>query len=1034
MNSAFIGRDHPARVLRAEVDRVRDSHGGLVLVAGEAGIGKTTLVTTAADEARRQGTLVLSGSCWDSDSVPGLWPWVQVVRALRRAASPEQWARAESAAGAALAALLGEQRGETPEFPVFDAVTTALVAVSQDRPVMVVLDDLHWADPASVKLLAFAAQHAWFERLLMVGTYRDVELEAAGHPLEPLIFPLVAKATTLTLTGLTADEVGDLIALTGVDRPDPALVAEVHRRTGGNPFFVEQTARLWHGSGAVAVPPGVRDAVQRRLAALPAETRALLATAAALGREFDSALLAAATGNTRVERTLARAVTARLVAPVDQGRYTFVHDLVRESLDEAADDRRAVHAAVARALDADSALAAAVFPADRARHAHLGVPDYPAERAVELLVAAARDAIARLAMEEAVAHLRRAVPLAEPERKVFVLVELGGCQLRNHENERGWGALREAAELARGLDSDQPLVRAAVTLYQHGPPTTSRLTNDTVREAHRRITGRAEPDTDTPLEAVFRELVVKATARARTGDDDDALSMGLWAQHDLALGLGTARERLDLITELTRLAATTDDSDMEWFAASMRWVALLELGDPAYLEQFRDTMALRDASPRNALSAGIDETIIFTLTGRFAEAGAHLDGYTADDMPDWYQMLGYMRWLWLMRQGRYAEAPAVVAERMAGFEHPEVLRAITDVETGRVEAALRRVRATVAKGETFLSHERPLWLRLLAHTAALARDTELIKLARKELSDHSGGWLVAYYGFDVSGPVDLWLGALHVAERKWDDAIAHLGAAVASAEAMEARPWSVDARAWLARAHAGRAADATDPASRAADESARDTLITGVAADAARLGMTQYADTASATETAPTPPPASVPRFSRDGEVWTLAYDGVAVHMPDAKGLRDLHTLLANPGADIPAAELVGAPAVAAVTTAGADDVLDDRAKAEFRARLSRLDTEIDNATALGNDRRAATLDTERAALLDHLRLAAGLSGRTRRLGDESERARKAVTARIRDTIRKLRELHPPLAAHLRETVTTGTACRYDGAVAWRLR
>jgi hypothetical protein len=1036
VNSAFIGRDHPAGVLRAEVDRVRESHGGLVLVTGEAGIGKTTLVTTAADEARRQGALVLFGSCWDSDSVPGLWPWVQVVRALRRAATPEQWARAEEAAGAALAALLGEQSGETPEFPVFDAVTSALVAVSQDRPIMVVLDDLHWADPASIKLLAFAAQHAWFERLLMVGTYRDVELEAAGHPLEPLILPLVAKATTLTLTGLTADEVGDLIALTGVDRPDPALVAEVHRRTGGNPFFVEQTARLWHGTGPVAVPPGVRDAVQRRLDALPAETRALLATAAALGREFDTALLAAATGNTRVERALARAVSARLVAPVDRGRYTFVHDLVRESLDEAADDRRAVHAAVARALDADSALAAAVFPADRARHAHLGVPDYPAERAVELLAAAARDAVARLAMEEAVAHLRRALPLADPERKVFVLVELGGCQLRNQENERGWGALREAAELARGLDSDRPLVRAAVTLYQHGPPTSSRLTDDTVREAHRRITGRAEPDTDTPLKAVFRELVVKATARARTGEDDDALSMGLWAQHDLALGLGTARERLELIEELNRLAATTDDSDMEWFSASMRWVALLELGDPAYLEQFRDAMALRDTSPRNALSAGIDETIIFTLTGRFAEAGAHLDGYTADDMPDWYQMLGYMRWLWLMRQGRYAEAPAVITEQMGGFEHPEVLRALTDVETGRVEAALRRVRATVAKGQTFLSHETPLWLRLLAHTAALARDTELIKLARKELADHSGGWLVAYYGFDVSGPVDLWLGALDVAERKWDDAIAHLSAAVASAEAMEAHPWSVDARAWLAKAHAGRAGDSADPT---ADHAARDALLTRVAADAARLGMTQYAPAAHPGPAHPgpaQPAPAqpAVPRFSRDGAVWSLAYDGLAVHMPDAKGLRDLHTLLANPGTDIPAAELVGTAAAVAVTTAGADDVLDDRAKAEFRTRLSRLDTEIDNATALGNDHRAATLDTERAALLDHLRLAAGLSGRTRRLGDESERARKAVTARIRDTIRKLHDRHPPLAAHLRETVTTGTSCRYDGAITWHLR
>ena len=1001
-------------VLRAEVGRVRDSHGGLVLVTGEAGIGKTTLVTTAADEARRQGALVLSGSCWDSDSVPGLWPWVQVVRALRRAASPDEWAKAEAAAGSGLAVLLGEQAGEGGEFPLFDAVTSALVAVSQERPIMVVLDDLHWADPASIKLLAFAAQHAWFERLLLVGTYRDVDVEGAGHPLEPLILPLVSKATMVTLTGLSEDEVGDLIALTGVARPDAKLVAEVHRRTGGNPFFVEQTARLWHGTGAIAVPPGVRDAVKRRLDALPQDTRALLLCAAALGREFDVALLAAATGQAGTERVLGRAVAARLIALVEPGRYAFVHDLVRETLEEADDQaRRAAHAAVARALDADPGLAQSVFPADRARHAHAAVPDYPAERAVDLLVAAARDAGGRLAAEEAVSHLRRAAGLAEPERRVFVLVQLGESLLHGAETERAWSHLREAAEIAMGLEAARPLVRAAVALHQHTPSRASRFTDQVVREAHRRLTGRAEVDETTPLAAIFRELVLQATALARSGADEESLSMGLWAQHDLALGLGTARERLTLTGELTQLAASSADRDMEWFAASMSWVALLELGDPAYLDQFRHTMALEDRSPRNELSARIDTTIIHTLAGRFAEAGQLLDGFADDELPDCHQMIGFMRWAWLLRQGRYAEIPAVLAEQMTGFDRPELLHAITDAEQGRTEAALRRVRAAV--GESVPSHLVPLWLRLLAHTAALGRDTELIKLARKELADHSGGWLVSLWGFDVSGPIDLWLGVLDVAERKWDDAITRLTAAAESADALEARPWSVDARAWLVKAHAGRGDDTTALAAR-------------VAADAADLGMTQHASTSA-------PPPADEPeppRFSREGPVWTLSYDGVTVHVPDAKGLRDLHTLLTNPGSDVSAADLLGAPA--AVKTLGADDVLDDRAKAEFHTRLTRLDAEIDHHTALGNDSRAAALDRERAALLDHLRLAAGLAGRTRRLGDEAERARKAVTARIRDAIRKLDDRHPALAAHLREAVTTGTTCRYDGAVRWQSR
>src|ERR687895_1731031 len=291
--------------------------GGLVLITGEAGIGKTALVTGAMAEARELGAVVLSGSCWDSESAPGYWPWVQVIRGLRRVATAEEWAAA--AAGGGLSVLLGEaQSTEAVDgFQLYDEVTSALVSISQRKPVVVVLEDLHWADTASLKLLEFAAQHTWFERLLLVGTYRDVEVEAAdGHPLQPLITPLLAKATTVTLTGLGRAEVGRLIARTAGREPTDDLVAEVHRRTGGNPFFVEQTARLWHsGSAVTAIAPGVRDALRRRLSMLPESTVRLLTSAAVLGREFHRQVLAVTTAAPvpHVDRLLGQAVAARLV-------------------------------------------------------------------------------------------------------------------------------------------------------------------------------------------------------------------------------------------------------------------------------------------------------------------------------------------------------------------------------------------------------------------------------------------------------------------------------------------------------------------------------------------------------------------------------------------------------------------------------------------------------------------------------------------------------------------------------------------------
>ncbi|MEV0041419.1 ATPase, partial [Streptomyces sp. NPDC050804] len=189
--------------------------------------------------------------------------------------------------------------------------------------------------------------------------------------------------------------------------------------------------------------------------------------------------------------------------------------------------------------------------------------------------------------------------------------------------------------------------------------------------------------------------------------------------------------------------------------------------------------------------------------------------------------------------------------------------------------------------------------------------------------------------------------------------------------------------------------------------------------------------TALPTPPAPSAPPASPVgqgEFRRDGTVWALALAGRRIHVADAKGLRDLHTLLGRPGSDLPAVELLAPEAGRAAVEArrlGGDPVLDEQAKAAYRRRLEALDAEIDRADARGDRTGAAMGERERQALLDELRRAAGLGGRTRRLGDEAERARKTVTARIRDTLRKLDTLHPELAAHLRATISTGATCTY---------
>ncbi|HET9143627.1 ATP-binding protein [Actinophytocola sp.] len=1039
MTGALIGRDHPAGILHAEIGRAVDSHGGLVLVTGEAGIGKSTLVTAAADEARRLGALVLGGTCWDSAGAPDYWPWVQVIRGLRRGATPEEYAAAETAAGSGLAVLLGEsQRAEGSEgFALYDAVTTALVSVSHSRPVVVVLEDLHWADTASLRLLEFAAQHTWFERLVLIGTYRDVEVEAVEHPLRPVIVPLLAKATTISLTGLDRDEVGALITATVGRQPEPDLVAEVHRRTGGNPFFVEQTARLWHSGGSLtAIPPGVRHAVQRRLSQLPGAVRRLLTTAAVLGREFDREVLAAAVAEPvpQAARLLDEAVAARLVVAAGGGRFGFTHDLLREALhDELAEAEAArLHAAVVRAVTGVPALAGRMSPADLANHAWLAGAELDPATAVDLLLAAARAAGNRMAADEALRHQVRAYQRAaadQPRRRFTVALDAGRGLHHAGRREDALRIFAEAAALARELDDAELLARAALTVYgaEEGRDRPE-LWGALVEEAYRTLVGE-RPDGDRSPTRLAQDLALRVMLLAERSGDDEALEFSLWARHNAIWGPGSAPEREAVTAELLSVARRTGDHGTEFIAASLRWVALLEQGDPGYLDQFHELVAIseRGASAWSEAGGQLDRTIIATLTGRFKEAEALLDtitgtfGHAEDDQ--FAHMVDHVRWALLLRWGRFEDLDEQHRRLLAG-QHPcpRLLMALAAVQSGNREVAVRHLADVTARGVQYSRFVAPIWVRFLAQTAAATRDPALCERARAELAPYAGEWAIALYGCDVGGPMVLWSAVVDAAQQRWDEAIDGFTAAAESADRLQARPWAVEARGHLAEALLARG--------RPGDAEAAARLRREVEREAAELGLLQPPAPATVDGAEP------VNEFRFTGEVWTLTMSGRTIHLPDAKGLRDIHLLLGSPDTDVPAVELLaldgGRLAVAARRFAG-DAVLDEQAKISYRRRLSTLDEEIDRAAVLGDDRRAAELDRERAALLDELRAAAGLAGRTRRLGDETERARKAVTARIRDTLRKLDERHPELAEHLRATISTGLTCRYQprNAVSW---
>src|SRR5262245_41858187 len=263
-----VGRDDVGGRLRRVVDDAAAGRSAALLLAGEPGIGKTTLLTEAARYAGSAGLRVGQGWGFPTEGVPGFWLWRQALRALGLDAALDPSDARDPRHGPGPSTVEDADR-----FRLFDEVTSAVLAESLVQPVLIVLDDLQWADDGSLALLDFALRRLPVGAVGLLGAYRDVDPVPS-----PALAAVAARAPVLRLPGLAPPAVGLLLAdLLGTPAA-PDVVAQVHERTGGNPFFVEQVSWLM-ATGEVGLPPGVRPALARRFDALPPGTAAVLSEA-----------------------------------------------------------------------------------------------------------------------------------------------------------------------------------------------------------------------------------------------------------------------------------------------------------------------------------------------------------------------------------------------------------------------------------------------------------------------------------------------------------------------------------------------------------------------------------------------------------------------------------------------------------------------------------------------------------------------------------------------------------------------------------
>jgi predicted ATPase len=433
----FVGRADALTQLLTVSDGVlyaRGADGGsarvpLVLVTGEAGIGKTSLLQRYAAEVAERGARAVWGTCWEGDQAPALWPWTQIVRTLLDQDNDEDAVTAELAvlvpervpAGAATANGAGDEAGR---LRVFDSVGRLLARAASRRPTAVLLDDLQWSDRSTVDLMRFLVGTAYPRPPVVVGAYRPDELRGdAGGALAALS----EIAQTVPLAGLSQAEVSELVAALA---DKPAAVrwgAVVAARSQGHPFFARELTSVLATGGAVAgVPAAIREVVARRLARLTAACARLLEACAVVGASTQPDVLADAALEqepARVAELVEEAVAGGVLAPAgdadpsgadragasDHG-VRFVHDLYRESIYASLARTQLVdlHRRVGEALVRRHGRGATVFPAELARHFAASAAVTGAEPALAWARRAAAADEALFAYADAAGHLARA--------------------------------------------------------------------------------------------------------------------------------------------------------------------------------------------------------------------------------------------------------------------------------------------------------------------------------------------------------------------------------------------------------------------------------------------------------------------------------------------------------------------------------------------------------------------------------------------------------------------------------------------------
>lgn len=978
----LVGR---VRELRELLDAFEDAgrgRGGVHLVLGDPGVGKTRLAAALAARAGAAGARVIWTRGWGR-AAPPYWPWVEVVRGLAQDLDGETLRRELGSAADQLLRLAPELAERLPSpridvaeaedsdvtrFALFDALVALLRVRSASGPVVVLMDDLQAVDEGSLVALDFVSRMLRDAAVLLVVTMHE-RFPHRTPDAQLALQNIVRSGRRLVLGGLSREDIGQLIELTSGIPAAPGLVEAVHAATEGNPFFAREVLALLLAEGRLDEPPdelplpdGVRETIRRRLEPLDERQLATLELASIIGRTFNLATLEAASPLDRdsVLEALDAAAALGLVEPVpgSLGEYRFGHGLIRDTLltGMPVAARMSGHRAIGHALEHVYRGAIEEHLPELAHHFLSAAPRGDAATAVDYAERAARRALETLAYEQAADLFARALEGlermdADVPRRANLLLGLGTAQSR-----AGRGAARDTFEAAvaaaRAIEADDVLARAALGFAP------AALTPGYVDEAHVALLGEALErigDADPALRvrllgalavALYwsdsaqtrAQLAREALQIARGMDDDATLAIALGSAQLATSGPDTTEQGLAWLDELFALTDRCGETVMSLAARSRHVDLLLEFDDLAGADTAIETLErlAREARDRRAAAfAPLHRARRAALDGRLDEAKRMLEDVAAiaaelpaSTIPITVASQGVvLGWV----QHGLREVIDIVRAYAAHSPAMPVWRAglaAALADAGRREEALLEVDRLAADEFAALPRDN-LWLAAMAllTEAVLALDLpERARVIYDKLAAFTGRNVVLPT-IGYLGPVQMWLGILARVAGREAEALEQF----ASARMQATRD---GARTALARILVEEAAvlvaDGGEAARARADE-----LLTRAAEATDEIGMPRLAHRIDALRGQLAPAPtASAPGMAvaagaatlrRVGDVWTITSYGRSIHLNDGRGVRLLALLLERPGTEMHSLDLVAAvegvaPAVPLVERSGGQE------------------------------------------------------------------------------------------------------------------